>query len=493
MQRGRTAVDPQEPVGQDELLAPYPPPRRIPGALELIRKHVTERNERIAVLDDDPTGTQSIHDVAVVTAWEDDDLAWALEQPDPTFYVLTNSRSRPPDEAAAMNEEIASGLARAATRVNARLAVTSRSDSTMRGHFPLETDVLRRTLEAAGRHVDGVVLCPAFIEAGRLTVDDVQWVRDGDQLVPMGQTAFAADHTFGYSHSNLALWVEEKTDGRVPAGEVLSIGLDLLRGDEGLERVAARLGESRDGRPVVVNAADVADLEIFVLGLLRAEDAGRSFIYRTGPSFPRVRGGIESVPPVSLERLHPHGVPAGRHGVVLVGSYVPMSSRQLEAALRLPDVHPVELSVPRLIDPAARGQELDRAVEEVNRSLLEAEVVVYTSRELITSAPGSTPLEIGGLVSDALVEVVARLDASRPPAFVVAKGGITSSDIATRGLRARRAHVAGQMLPGIVPVWNLGEDSAFPGIPYVVFPGNVGGPDSLAEVIDILRGRGGPR
>ena len=59
--------------------------------------------------------------------------------------------------------------------MNARLAVTSRSDSTMRGHFPLETDVLRRTLEAAGRHVDGVVLCPAFIEAGRLTVDDVQW------------------------------------------------------------------------------------------------------------------------------------------------------------------------------------------------------------------------------------------------------------------------------------------------------------------------------
>jgi uncharacterized protein YgbK (DUF1537 family) len=492
MTRGRSAVDPKDPVAQEELLAPYPPPRRVPGALERIRAHIAERGERLAVLDDDPTGTQRVHDVAVITSWEEDDLAWALEQPDPTFYVLTNSRSHPPEVAARMNEEIASRLARAAGRIGAPFVVTSRSDSIMRGHFPLETDVLSETLAAAGRPIDGVVICPAFVEAGRLTVDDVQWVHDGDRLVPMGQTPFAQDHTFGYRHSNLTLWVEEKTGGRVPADEVISIGLDLLRAEDGVEQVAARLAEARGGRPVVVNAADVADLEVFVLGLIDAESAGTSFVYRVGPSFPRVRGGIEAVPPVTPERLYPEGRPSG-HGIVLLGSYVPMSSRQLEAALKLPGVHPVELSVPRLIDPGARQEELDRAVEEVNRRLEDAEVVVYTSRELVTSAPGSTALEIGSAVSDALVEVVRRLDPGRPPAFVVGKGGITSSDIATRGLRARRAQVAGQMLPGIIPVWNLGEGSAFPGIPYIVFPGNVGGPDSLAEVIEILRGRQGER
>ncbi len=489
MTRGRAAVDPSQPVTEDELLAPYPPPRQVPGALERIRAHVAERGERLAVLDDDPTGTQRVHDVPVITSWEADDIAWVLEQPSPTFYVLTNSRSQPPEVAAWMNEQIATRTAQAADQIGVPFAVTSRSDSIMRGHFPLETDVLRETLKAAGRAVDGVVICPAFVEAGRLTVDDVQWVRDGDRLVPMAQTPFAQDHTFGYRHSNLTLWVEEKTGGRVRAQDVVSIGLGLLRSDEGVERVAERLVRVRDGQVVVVNAADVGDLEVFVLGLIDAERAGSSFVYRSGPSFPRVRGGIEDVPPVTLERLYPGGRPDG-HGIVLLGSYVPMSSRQLEAALKLPDVHPVELSVPRLIDSDARRGELDRAVEEVNRALEHSEVVVYTSRELVTTAPGRTALEIGSAVSDALVEVVRRLDPARPPAFVVGKGGITSSDVATRGLRARRAQVAGQMLPGIIPVWNLGEESAFPGIPYVVFPGNVGRPDSLAEVIDILRGRG---
>ena len=72
------------------------------------------------------------------------------------------------------------------------------------------------------------------------------------------------------------------------------------------------------------------------------------------------------------------------------------------------------------------------------------------------------------------------------PRFIIAKGGITSSDVATDGLDVRRAWVLGQILPG-VPVWRLNEESRFPGLPYVVFPGNVGTDDSLARAIEILR------
>jgi uncharacterized protein YgbK (DUF1537 family) len=68
------------------------------------------------------------------------------------------------------------------------------------------------------------------------------------------------------------------------------------------------------------------------------------------------------------------------------------------------------------------------------------------------------------------------------PRFLIAKGGITSSDVATRGLGVRRALVRGQILPG-VPVWRLGAEARFPGLDYVVFPGNVGGDTALADAV----------
>ena len=474
-----------EPPGRveaGEYLASQPPELRVPNALERIRRKIGESGRRLAVLDDDPTGTQTVHGVPVLTTWSLEDLRWALEQPSSTFYILTNSRSFPEVEAARMNREISANLAAAAEQAGAKFAIVSRGDSTLRGHFPAETEAVEEALRVG---LDGIVLCPCYIEAGRLTVEDIHWVRQGQSLVPAGETEFAGDASFGYSSSNLAAWVEEKTTGRVRASEVASVGLaDIREGGPG--RVAEMLLNVSGGRPVVVNAASYADLEVFVLGLLDAEEKGKRFLYRTGPSFVRVRGGISEKGPLSAGELYGHR-PRQGHGLVLVGSHVEMTTRQLEHALALSDVQPVELSVPRLLDAGARNGELDRVVSEVDQGLAEAEVVVYTSREVVRGGAGRTGLEIGVSVSDALVEVMRRVDRSTPLAFVVAKGGITSSDVGTRGLGVRRAEVAGQMLPGIISVWILPEDSAFPGLPYVIFAGNVGEEDSLARIVEILR------
>jgi uncharacterized protein YgbK (DUF1537 family) len=470
-------------VDAREYLDLQPPERRIPGALEKIRERVAAQGRRIAVLDDDPTGTQTVHGVPVLTTWSVEDLRWALEQPSPTFYVLTNSRSLPEAEAAAMNREIASNLAAAAEGTGTDFVVTSRGDSTLRGHFPAETDALA---EGIGGPIDGVILCPCYLEAGRLTADDTHWVRQGERLVPAGETEFARDASFGYASSDLRLWVEEKTAGRVPASEVVSVGLGDIR-EGGPSRVAEILRGVSGGLPVVANAASYADLEVFVLGLLDAEEEGKRFLYRTGPSFVRARGGIPEKGPLRSEELYRRR-PRRGHGLVLVGSHVALTTSQLEEALKLDGVRPVELSVPRLLEEAEREEELARVAGEVNAGLAGSEVVVYTSREVVGGGPGRTGFEVGRAVSDALVEVMRRVDAGAPLAFVVAKGGITSSDVGTRGLGVRRAEVAGQMLPGIVSVWVLPEESAFPGLPYVIFAGNVGGPDSLARVIEILRG-----
>ena len=472
-------VDPSEPVDAREYLAGQPPARAVEDALERIQELVAESGRHVVVVDDDPTGTQTVHGVPLLTTWAREDLEWALDQPSRTFFVLTNSRSLGPDEAAQLNRDIAARL----SEIGKPVAITSRSDSTMRGYFPLETDVLREGLRG---EVDGVVLCPCFIEPGRLTADDVQWVRQGEQLVPSAQTEFARDRSFGYAHSNLALWVEEKTEGAVPASEVASITLADLR-EGGPDRVAALLSEVSGARPVVVNATEYSDLECFVLGLLAAEAAGKTFIYRTGPSFVRVRGGISESPPLTPEVLYATR-PRQGHGLVVVGSHVEMTTRQLEAARAVERVHAIELSVPRLLDDGERAAELDSVVEQAGRALAGEEVLVYTSRELAPADAGRSALDVGRSVSDALVEVVRRLAAEHPLGFVVAKGGITSSDVGTRGLGVRRAEIAGQMLPGIIPVWRLPEGSDHAGMPYVVFPGNVGDEDTLAEVIEILRG-----
>ncbi len=478
------------PMDEREYLTSQPPELRIEGALKEIRGRVSKSGRRVVVLDDDPTGVQSVHGVPVLTTWAVEDLRWALEQTSPTFYILTNSRSLAEEEAIALNQEISRNLSEAAGSAT-DFDIVSRSDSTLRGHYPAETDALAGVLEEGGREPDGLIICPAFFEAGRITVDDVHWVRQDGELVPAGQTEFASDHTFGYRASDLKEWVEEKTGGRIKASEVLSVGLADLR-EGGPERVLELLKEVSGGRPVVVNAASYADLEVFMLGLLAAEEEGKRFLYRTGPSFVRTRGGITEPKILGSEDLY-RKRPKEGHGLILVGSYVPTTSRQLEAALELDGVRGVEMSVLRLLELESREDELGRVAEEVNHSLAWSEVVVYTSRELVTAgkagSAGLSNFEIGAAVSGALVEVMRRVDRTLPLSFVVAKGGITSSDIATKGLEVRRAEVAGPLLPpGIVPVWILPEENDFPGLPYVIFPGNVGGPGSLAQAIEILRG-----
>lgn len=362
-----------------ELLSGQPPEWSVPHAMATIRDRVKGQGTHIAVLDDDPTGTQSVHGVPVLTTWESADLRAALRHPSNAFFVLTNSRGRSRPEAAAISQTIATRLADLADELGIDVEAISRSDSTFCGHFPTEIDALQQGFGERGRRYDGVIICPCFLEAGRVTVNDVQWVREGDQFVPAAGPEFAADATFGYKSSNLRDWVQEKTEGRIPFEEVRSISLADIR-NGGPRRVAQLLQEPA-GRAVIVNAASYADLEVFVLGLLEAEGAGRRFLYRTGPSFVRVRAGIEPKPVLGPRDIYPDGDRPGS-GLVVVGSHAALSTRQLEAAMALGGLYPVELSVPRLLG-AGRDDEIDRTVEEVAERLPDSGVVLYTSRDLV--------------------------------------------------------------------------------------------------------------
>jgi uncharacterized protein YgbK (DUF1537 family) len=440
-----------------------------------VRQLVGASRAKMVVLDDDPTGTQTVHGVDVLADWSVSSLAAALADPRPCFFVLTNTRSLPEPEAAARVGEVASNLSAAGTATGIDFTVASRSDSTLRGHFAAELGALERGLN---RPIDAKIVIPAFFDGGRYTVENVHYVADGASLVPAAQTEFARDATFGYRHSNLAEWIEEKTGGAVRAQGVAAIDIATLRRPNGAPEVRRQLLALPKGAFLVVNAAAYSDLEVFVHGLLQAEQAGKRYLFRTAASFVRVRAAIEPRPLLSASEIA--GLGRGG-GLVVVGSYISRTTAQLESLQALAGVGSIEVVVDRLADPASRAAETGRvAAAAIGAMGAGRQAVVYTSRRHQTALGRAGDLEVGRIVSATLAEIVRAIPAR--PRYLIAKGGITSSDVATGGLGMRRARVMGQASAG-VPVWQMGAETRFPGLNYVVWPGNVGGPDALRDLV----------
>lgn len=485
---------------EDELLSSYPADTPVPA--RLVSDSVARSGRVLVVLDDDPTGTQSVSDLPVLTSWELDDFRWAFEnridgKRAAAVYVLTNTRSLDPTEAAERNREVVENSLAAARDAGVEVAFTSRSDSTLRGHFPLEPDTIADTASSLdGRPTDGVVIVPAFPDAGRVTIGGTHYARAAQgALTPVAETEFARDATFGYANSVLADYVEEKSGGRYRAADAIVLDLTLLRSGtpaESASTIADALGAAVDRAPVVADAVTENDLRRLALGLEEAERRGKRLVYRVGPPFVRGRLGQEVREPLTAAEAFGAGAlgeDAPQHGgLVVVGSHVGLTTRQLESLLRRHNaLQVIELDVERLLsdDPAESAGHVAETAERVTAALAQGDVVVHTSRTLVTAGDPAASLAIARKVSGALVDVVRHTLGAARPRFVIAKGGITSSDIAAHGLQIRRAIVRGPMLPGIVSLWEPMEGPA-KGIPYVVFAGNVGGDESLADVVEKL-------
>ena len=450
----------------------------------LLRRELAASRRMLVVLDDDPTGVQTVHDVSVYTDWSEESIRRGFAEDRRLFFLLTNSRGFTEAQTVAAHEEIARTVARVSRETGVPYLLLSRSDSTLRGHYPLETETLRRaTVEAGGADADGEILCPFFKEGGRYTLDNIHYVRAGDRLIPAGQTEFAADRTFGYRSSDLREYVEEKTRGAYRAESVVCIPLSELRAMD-VDAVEARLMTVDGFRKVVVNAADYCDLKVFCVALLRAVARGKHFLFRTAAGLVKVLGGVDDRP---LLRRADMAAGGARGGLVVVGSHTQKTTAQLEALLTLPDVEGVAFRSDLVLEgDDVFSAEIDRVVAEEERILRSGRTAVcYTGRRLLTveNDSGEAALLRSVRISAGVCELVSRLRTA--PAFVVAKGGITSSDVGVKALCVKRAEVLGQIRPG-VPVWRLGPESRFPGLPYVIFPGNTGDENTLKEAVAIL-------
>jgi uncharacterized protein YgbK (DUF1537 family) len=426
---------------------------------------------KIIVLDDDPTGSQTVHGCLLLTRWDPETLSLALRDPSPLFFVLTNTRGMDAERAADLTRTVCRNLRTALDHLaeegqDIRPILVSRSDSTLRGHYPVETDVIAEELGPFDAHF----LVPAFFEGGRVTLDSTHYLMVDGRPVPVHETEFARDSVFGYTTAYLPDYIAEKTQGRIPAAAVQRFILADVRGDL-KERLAALTGNVC----CVVDAERQSDLDAFTAQVLEAVASGKRFLFRSGASLltAMARLPLQPIAPQDMGRYRR----GQRPGAVIVGSHVKKTTAQLAALLREPRVADLEVDVDRISPDgkAFRTEVLDRIAAAFASGLTP---VIYTSRVERTFPDQATRLAFGEQVSGFLMDLVRAL----PPelGFLISKGGITSNDVLSDGLALHSCRVLGQVLPGCSVVRCPDDHPRFPGLPVVIFPGNVGDDAALA-------------
>ena len=452
----------------------------------LLSEEIAKNPKKIIVLDDDPTGVQTVHDIAVYTHWDKDSIRQGFAEEKHIFFILTNSRAFTEEQTIKAHNEIADVIEEVSKETGIEYIIISRGDSILRGHWPLETEILRDSFEKhTGKKVDGEIMCPFFKEGGRLTIDNVHYVRYGDELVSANETEFAKDKTFGYSAETLPGYVEEKTHGRYKASDVVCISLEDIH-DMNIDKIESQLMGVTGFNKVVVNAISRKDVKVFCVALYRAMAKGKTFMFRSAAAFVKVFANIKLQPFLTREQMIFDNSANG--GIIVVGSHTNKTSEQLEHLKEIKDIEFIELNANLVKDDEAFQAEFERCLKLEEKYISEGKTVCcYTTRALITADTGNKEdeLRLAVKISDAVQNLVGKLNVR--PAFVIAKGGITSSDIGVKALGVMRAYVLGQIGPGI-PVWQTGKRSKWPGIPYVIFPGNVGEADTLKEMTQKLLG-----
>ena len=481
-------------IAYEETLSGLSPPPQSTGlSSDIVRRQKAGDLPVLVILDDDPTGTQTCHGINVLTVWDHDTLIEEFKSTNSGFFILTNSRALHTPEARDLIREICEAVKQAAAETRKDFELVLRGDSTLRGHFPDEPEVAEEVVGKA----DAWILAPFFRQGGRLTINDVHYVKEGEQLVPAAQTPFAKDASFGYQNSNLRKYVVEKSKGSISDDRVTSISLDDIR-KGGSDAVTEKLLNLQKGSVIVVNAVVDEDMEVFMQGLMAARAQGKRYIYRTGAAFVSTRLGIDQIPPLTPQDLDMDISQSAPGGLIIAGSYVPKTTAQLESLVegRGEKLTTITLQVEELLgSPEKTKETIRQAVAEAAMLISDGrDVLLMTSRELVTADDEASSLRIGAVIASALVDFLRMLEPR--PRYIIAKvgyctvfafadaetdilqGGITSSDAAGKSLGMRRAEIAGQAASG-VPLWRCHEKtSKFAGIRKLIGP-PVGCTDTL--------------
>ena len=428
------------------------------------------------VLDDDPTGIQTVSDVLVLVNYDLNLLEETFKDPREMFYISTNSRAFSEKETTQYHQKLIQSICDIAKKLNYDFTIVSRGDSSLRGHFPLEGEIIKEVLNKNGYQIDGEILCP-YLDGIRQTINDIHYITSNNTMIKVGDSEFAKDKTFGFKSSDLKDYVEEKTKGKYLAKDCISIYIDDLNHEE---IVIDKLNSVTNFNKVIVNCKSIDDLKKFVKAY---EKCNKKYLFRCAASLVKELGHIKDNAYLDKQKCLSYG----SGGLIIVGSHVKNTSDQLAYLLEHDKtIEYVEFDQHKILNNGLH-EEAKKCALIVNEKLRAGKVVVLATRRerfFLPDDQKDKQLEVAVAISKELTGILSMLEVR--PSFLITKGGITSYDCLSHGLKVKKGLALGQIDKNI-GVLKILDDSKFKDMPVVIFPGNVGNVDTLYNVMKGLK------
>ena len=445
---------------------------------------------KIIVFDDDPTGSQTVHDCLLLLKWDYQTLLKGLRSPSKLLFILCNTRSLSEDEASKKLNEICNSLMNVIKSENFSLnnfIFVSRGDSTLRGHNFLEPQVINKNFGP----FDATFHIPAFIEGGRLTINGRHFVND----IPAHKTIFARDKIFGYETNNLKDLLYKKSASKIKLDDIKNINLSDLNilESNSKNQIFLKIKNFSNNIQIIVDVGNYLHLNKFCFAINKLQTE-KKFLFRTAASFISAisRIGENSKNNIYYSKLRRKDENQKyMRGLIVVGSYVDISTIQLNNLLKSPSFKPIEINVEefrKLFNLRDKEEVItilkNKLIYQV-RELLEQNFtpVIFTSRKLISFKDKCEEFKFSNALALFMAQIINEV--KHEIGYLVSKGGITSNTILSEGFNVDSVYLEGQIITGI-SVLNVILPKIKGFIPVITFPGNIGAPDTLYEVVNIL-------
>jgi len=448
---------------------------------------------KIIIIDDDPTGSQTVHGCTLILKWDYDTLLKSLQGSSNLLFILANTRSLSEQDLKIRLKEICSSLKDVMNNslfMEEEFVVISRGDSTLRGHNFIEPFIINELLGP----FDATFYIPAFLEGNRTTVNGNHLVDN----IPINETIFSKDKIFGFNTCNVKELIYEQSNYQLDLNHIENI---FIKDFEVLEtnqsnKLYSYIEQLQNNKKVIVDIIDYSQLDKFsrvIKSLLNK----KKFLFRSAASFISSLSNVkrnkkDNIYFSQLRRKNNND--KIMKGLLVVGSYVELSTLQLNKVLEISVCKPIEINVLKLYDffkledNLRQINSLKKLISNAIRQNLSQEFipVLYTSREIVSLGDNNDLIQFQLFLSAFISEIVSVI--KNEIGYLISKGGITTNSIISEGLEAESVYLEGQILPGISLVtFNLLEQKGK--LPIVTFPGNIGNQMSLVKALEILENK----
>ncbi len=447
---------------------------------------------KIIIIDDDPTGSQTVHSCPLILSWDKETIAKGINDKSPLLFILANTRSLSKELAAQRTKEICIAIIDACSILDLspnEILIISRGDSTLRGHALLEPEIISEVIGP----FDAIFHVPAFLEGGRTTLNGIHFL----DKIPVHKSNYAKDLIFGYSTSYLPDWLEEKSNRTILSENVACLNVEFLneaiQSKIGLDKLINWLLSLKDQTFVVVDAELYCHIEVFCFAIKHLLDKKR-FLFRSAAS---LINGFANLPMnqysqkdlVGLRLKNELG--SFKPGLIMIGSHVDLADRQLSVLLSDENCLGLELPVKKLAEffefPSDDNflYNLESILIENIYQILAAKKtpVLYTSRKEFHLSSELVRINFGNFLANFMANLVSSL--SIDLGYIISKGGITTNTLLTNGLNYKFLRLKGQILPGLSVVCSL-DQTYKNSIPIITFPGNLGDDYTLLEAWQLM-------